>query len=598
MILAAGVVALSLIPGAAARGIKVVAPFALDRYARTGELGLLVPGEGASVSRAEALSKLPSRPSADSLWAHQTVYVSLPPPGRSHNIRRYPVAIVGTGVRRGVITSSSTRIPGLLAAEDLRKQVEAGKGPGGPLGVKVDAHPAKTLQRLDRRLTNAHNSRDWATVVLVAATLAPLGVALVRRSPAWARVGLLAIPAALSSALAISAFGGGRPASTVPLLALLAVAGSAAAASLPLRRVLLVFLAAYLVTLAKWPVVNSLAIIGPHPDGGGRFYGITNEVETLLLAPLLAAATTAFTPAAALGIILVDWSKAGADGGGLIVFLVALIVLVLRRVRLELTMPRLAMVGAAAIAIGLAVVGLDALLGGSSHVTGTVGSGPHTLAGELAHRLRVSWDGATNSVGAVAKVVFGAAALAALARMRPRAPTVDALLVAIVVSLAVNDTPTDVLSFGALAGATLWVWEQTRRIDSPPMSRRPLFAAVSVLALALGVAGCGSGTTVSPTPETVIGSVPKGPTLVAKRGDPTVGKAIFASKGCGSCHTLKAAGSSGTIGPNLDQKKPSLALAVTRVTNGKSPMPSFKGQLSPKQISDVATFVFDSTHGG
>ena len=45
--------------------------------------------------------------------------------------------------------------------------------------------------------------------------------------------------------------------------------------------------------LAVWPEVNALAAIGPHPDGGGRFYGVTNQVETLLLAPSLAAAALA-----------------------------------------------------------------------------------------------------------------------------------------------------------------------------------------------------------------------------------------------------------------------------------------------------------------
>ena len=49
----------------------------------------------------------------------------------------------------------------------------------------------------------------------------------------------------------------------------------------------------------------------------------------------------------------------------------------------------------------------------------------------------------------------------------------------------------------------------------------------------------------------------------------------------------------GTVGPNLDEAKPSLDLAIDRVTNGKGGMPSFKGQLSEAQIEDVATFVAD-----
>jgi mono/diheme cytochrome c family protein len=82
------------------------------------------------------------------------------------------------------------------------------------------------------------------------------------------------------------------------------------------------------------------------------------------------------------------------------------------------------------------------------------------------------------------------------------------------------------------------------------------------------------------------------------KGDPVAGKAIFASAGCASCHTLKAANATGTVGPNLDDKKPALALILDRVTNGKSPMPAFKGTLSDKQIADVSAFVFQSTHAG
>ena len=69
------------------------------------------------------------------------------------------------------------------------------------------------------------------------------------------------------------------------------------------------------------------------------------------------------------------------------------------------------------------------------------------------------------------------------------------------------------------------------------------------------------------------------------------------SPGTGGCHTLKAAGSSGNVGPNLDDAKPDLALVVDRVTNGKGAMPSFKGQLSDQEIADVAQYVVDSTQG-
>jgi cbb3-type cytochrome c oxidase subunit III len=69
------------------------------------------------------------------------------------------------------------------------------------------------------------------------------------------------------------------------------------------------------------------------------------------------------------------------------------------------------------------------------------------------------------------------------------------------------------------------------------------------------------------------------------------GKAIFAEAGCGGCHTLEAAGASGTVGPNLDEAKPSKELVIERVTNGKGVMPSFKDSYSAEQIAAVADYV-------
>lgn len=69
------------------------------------------------------------------------------------------------------------------------------------------------------------------------------------------------------------------------------------------------------------------------------------------------------------------------------------------------------------------------------------------------------------------------------------------------------------------------------------------------------------------------------------------GRTVFQNAGCGSCHTFEAAGSSGTIGPNLDEAKPSTELAIDRVTNGKGAMPSFRGRLTEEQIRAVAELV-------
>lgn len=77
-------------------------------------------------------------------------------------------------------------------------------------------------------------------------------------------------------------------------------------------------------------------------------------------------------------------------------------------------------------------------------------------------------------------------------------------------------------------------------------------------------------------------------------GEAADGAAIFAEAGCGGCHTLDAAGSSGTVGPNLDDAKPSKELAVDRVTNGRGAMPAFKDSYSAAQIEAVAAYVSEN----
>jgi mono/diheme cytochrome c family protein len=85
-------------------------------------------------------------------------------------------------------------------------------------------------------------------------------------------------------------------------------------------------------------------------------------------------------------------------------------------------------------------------------------------------------------------------------------------------------------------------------------------------------------------------------TPAATTGDPAAGKAVFAKAGCGSCHTMKAAGATGTVGPNLDRLKAAYDAVVHQVESGGGGMPPFKGQLSDKEIKDVAAYVVASTH--
>jgi cytochrome c551 len=135
------------------------------------------------------------------------------------------------------------------------------------------------------------------------------------------------------------------------------------------------------------------------------------------------------------------------------------------------------------------------------------------------------------------------------------------------------------------------------------MARYVVVLALILGALALVGAGCGGGGDDSSPPpatetsggaETTTGG---GETTTGggTTGDATNGEAVFASAGCGGCHTFSKAGSSGSIGPDLDDAAPSFDKVVTQVTNGGGPMPSFKDQLSEQEIRDVAAFVSGSS---
>ena len=544
--------------GAEARPtIYVMPPNGTFVTGEMGAAGLYVPGAGGTVSRAVAIAALRRGAVPSDLGrAHgkilvdlafgvpvqplqPAVYVSLPPPGEHSNTKRYDVLIVGAGYR-GILTSDSTRIRGLVSIADLAPTAVAlQEGRSAPIRAEPDRDAPEDLRRLDTRLARVHHDRGWAfaTVVLTI-------IALTLFAPRAAAVGGAA---AFTASLLLSWAGATRFGLVIPALAAmtiaLAVAGSFRRSIVP--GVVAAFLGALTIVLAVDPELNSLAVLGARPDGGGRFYGIGNQVETLLLPPVLVAAAIGglrwLVPLAGLALVAIGWSKTGADGGGVLVFATALGVLALRLRGLAITPRRLVLVAVAVLVVALAFVGLDAALGGSSHVTRAVGSGPDSLVGGLGHRLHLSWAAVTDRWFHGVIFLSCLAALVLMGTIRPRRATVDALLAGVAVSLLVNDTPVDVIGLGALGCWALLRWES---VDSRPMRRGALIAAAATAAV-LALAGCGKEGAVRPLPDTVVGTV--------KAEAP--GKAIFISQGCGSCHTFKPAGpeANGTIGPDLDK---------------------------------------------
>ena len=65
---------------------------------------------------------------------------------------------------------------------------------------------------------------------------------------------------------------------------------------------------------------------------------------------------------------------------------------------------------------------------------------------------------------------------------------------------------------------------------------------------------------------------------------------------CGVCHALQVAGSTGNIGPNLDQLKPQMSQIIYVVNNGIGVLQSWEGILTNEEIEAVAYYVFNSTN--
>lgn len=169
------------------------------------------------------------------------------------------------------------------------------------------------------------------------------------------------------------------------------------------------------------------------------------------------------------------------------------------------------------------------------------------------------------------------------------------MLVAVAVSLLVNDTPVDVILLGALGCLALLRFES---VDSRRMRAAALTAVCAVAVLAL--AGCGNEGVKTPTPNTVVGKV----------AQEAPGKAIFAAQGCGACHTYTPAGpdAKGNIGPDLDKLpqyakqanqplKPFTATSIAHpnayIQPGypKNVMPKSYGGLPAKDLKDLVDFL-------
>jgi hypothetical protein len=443
----------------------------LRALASHGAVGLLIPASGPTTSGAQARAALTRGelrsafldggvPEGAPLVSFETaaappagpaIVLGLPAGGEQPNDRRYPIAVLGNGFD-GLLTSSSTRLPGVVSIADV---APTALGEEDGLRSAPTDEPVARVLALDRLIEAKKDTRRFSSLLI--------GGLIVLLALVFPRAALLAYATGLVANLALGV------AETATLwIVLVAVVASVAAAVLlagVLRGaavvgvVLAAVLALYLVAFA---VDGTWVAYSPWgPPQNGRFYGVSNMLETMLLVPALAGAAllarrfgaVAFAAVAALAFVVVAGNRFGADGGGALVLAAGYAVLAALLAGLRGRALGFALAGAAALAGAL--VALDAATGGSSHVTRAIGGGPESLASHFGDRLVISWERATLGPGAALFVFVPLAVLAVLvvrvarseAPMSRRAPPL-AFAAAIAVSLVVNDSPNDVATAG------------------------------------------------------------------------------------------------------------------------------------------------------
>jgi hypothetical protein len=434
--------------------------------AHRGAVGLLRPGYGPTTNRRRALAELVRGTEVNARLGgvpagtplintnkastypncKNCIVVQLPPRGRpTANNRLYRIAVIGGGFH-GLLTSPTTHIPGLvsivdIAATDLAQHSAAALG-------WTRSNPTAALDRLSRlnQAIGANNRLKFPALFILAGVL--LALALL-----GLRAALTAVPAALIVNLAL---GMGQISNEVLLCA--AMSAGTVLVALALARFCrsesallalyggVVALYAYvMVTRPEWQAVNPFG-----PTQNSRFWGIGNQVETLLLAPLLAGAFLArrrfgivgFAVFGVFGLLVMTDNRIGADGGGAIALGVALAVLGARLFKLGVR-GFVGLLAAAAFGV-LWIVSRGLAQPGPNHLRSAFSDHGAGLISSLASRVPLSYMPALHAWQMVVPLlcVLGVAFALAWRFARERS-TRDLLLafgVAIVTSLLVNDS--------------------------------------------------------------------------------------------------------------------------------------------------------------
>jgi hypothetical protein len=434
----------------------------LRQLAPRAAVGLLVPGAGAETSRRLALASLThgldlnaavhtptlGRPlvrvvDSDFIPLTQnTIVLALPTNTKlQRNDQRYPIAVVLPGYS-GLLTSATTRIPGLVSIADVLPTAQGHLR--GALGHVASADPVEELTALDARI---HSNNRLKLPALLIITGALLLLMLVRPGAA-----MPALLAALLTSLVTGAAGVSNETLICAMIATGTVLGGLLISRLcsddrrMLAAIVLVLLV-HVVLLATRPEWVAVSPLGPTQNS--RFWGIGNQIETLLLAPVVVGASLAsrrfglvgFGAFAVFALVLITDNRLGSDGGGAIVFGVALAFVGARSHRLG-ARGFATMLGIAA-TIVLAVITLNLRAPGPDHLRSAFSSGISGIGAVLVDRVPLAYLPIVHewplfvSLASVLVVVFGIAVYIADRHARK---LVLAIGLALVTSLLANDS--------------------------------------------------------------------------------------------------------------------------------------------------------------
>ena len=382
----------------------------------------------------------------------------LPPKGRpAANDLRYPIVVLGRGFH-GLLVSRTTRIPGLVSIVDIAPTALGRER--GTLGSQPNADPAAALASLNQQI-HANNRLKFAALLVVAGFA--LFFLLLR-----SRAAVTAIPAALLTSLVL---GAAQVTNEVVIMAALSLGtflgglwlARLCRNDLSLLGLFVGVLVLHLLLLSARPEWVALTPLGPTQNS--RFWGIGNQLETLMLAPLLAGAALArrlfgaagFAAFALLALVTVAGNKFGSDGGGAIVFGVAFAFLGARLLRLG-ARGFLTMLLAAATAV-MAIVWLDLRSPGPDHLRSAFGHGLSGLTAVAANRVPLSYAPALHAWTLVLPLAISFVVTLAIAirvaRPRVGRDVVFALGLAVGISLLVNDSAAYVLAGGVACAAAV-----------------------------------------------------------------------------------------------------------------------------------------------